>query len=399
MVSQRALVAGLCAAACGACTLVVENRLSSHADAGPGDAGPADCGEMPFYDGRDDGGGETFHQGVAQVRWHGPAFPPDGREPANFGSTLTFLADGGLVSASGAHDIVYMQDLRELHPTLAIPVGGHEAGGGYGCSELLAATYDPLHDRTSWRLVPGGCVDEEIFYDGGIPDGGTTSGPPEEQGAALGWVANLDGGTGMLAALYGGNGQSCREEIPFTCVPPKGAVVSLGGARSLDGLLDAQGRPVWAVTTFSAIGAGDTQLWPNDFLAPLSVVPWAGSITLMAQDVALAARITDGQLEALLFDSTGAQLAVATLIPVGDPGAHALQIARFGGTGTTAMATWIAGDGTARLGTLGISNPALVTLTGVKELCGSAGTTFVAPMSNGAVAVQAGESMVLRPAR
>lgn len=395
MVSPRAWAAGLCAAACAACTLIVEGQLSSHGDAGPGDAGPADCGEQPFLDGREDGGGLFFHQGVSQVRWHGPAFAPDGREPANFGSTLTFLADGGLVFGGGAPDGIYLRDFRELTPTLAYPSGGHEGGGGYGCAELLVATFDPLHDRTTWRLAPGGCGDDGVFY-----DGGTTTGAPEGQGPALGWVANPDGGTGTIAALYGGRAQACPELLPFTCVPPQGAAVAPGGARSVDGLFDAQGQPVWAVTTFPASGPGDTALWSGDFgSSQPAVVAWAGSIAVMAQDVALTARITSGQLQALLFDSAGAPRAAATLIPLGDPGAHDLRIARFGGTGTTAMATWIAGDGTARSGTLDVSTPSTVTLTGVKQLCGSAGATFVAPMTASTIAVQAGESMALRPAQ
>jgi hypothetical protein len=379
----RALVA--LAALCGGCTLLVEHELSSRASGGG-------CEERIFLNGSPNDAGLFFHSGVTKVAWHGPSFPP-GADATYFGATLAFLADGGLEVAGGFREEVNFRDLSGVTPSAAFPVGGHENTNGFGCSEVLAADYDSLHDTTHWRVVPGGCADDSTFY-----DGGATTGSPEAQGAALGWAPQPAAG-GTLAAMFGGRAQSCADSFPVSCVPPQGAFLPAAGTRKLDSLTSG-GQIFWVVSIFPATGDGETRLYSGDFAgtAPGPVVPFGGSVALLAADVGLSARIVlPGKLRLQFFNATGQPGFGGGDLELNDVGAHSAEIARFGGGGTQVRAAWIGGDGQARTANIDASSPSAPVLSGVKVVCNSAGATFVAPMTQTITAVLVGEGLYLRP--
>jgi hypothetical protein len=370
------ILAALALVAAG-CTLLVERELSR-------------CDENKFLEGSPDGGGFYFHQGVTQVAWHGPGFAPLNAEVSNYGTGFGFLVDGGLRLVGGFTDGVFVRDESSAAPNIAYIPPAHYGPGGFGCLEGLAATYDPLRDRTSWQLNSSGCANGFVF------DAGVTQGTPASQGPALGWAHAPDGG-GIIAALYGNRAEICDEVFPLSCLPPKGVFLAPGGQRSVDGLIASDGGVVWVVTVAPPTGDGETRVYSQDFKGAGLIVPWAGSVTVMDSDVALVARINQGQIQAQLFDATGAKRGPTSTIDLNDSGARGLLIARFGGAGATARAAWIDGDGRARAGVLDLSSPGQLTLRSQQTVCQSAGASFAGPIAPTTVVVQKGDGLYLRP--
>jgi len=365
----------LAALACSGCTLIVDHQLSKHESGG--------CPELVFLDGVTPTSGQTFHQNVSAPAFRGPAYPPASKGPDNFGSTLAFIADGGLELVGGnSGDQVFLRSESNWTPTWAVPAPGHEGPGAYGCAEVLAGTYDSLHDRTNYQLIPGGCGDDGVFY-----DGGSFPGLPDPQGPALAWAAAPDGG-GQMAVLFGNRAQVCGETFPLSCFPPQGGAVTVAADRHVDALTDASGNPVWMVS----IGGGDTRLYDTSFGASLAVTNWAGPVAALASDIGVAMRLDNGVLEAQLFDSTGADTGPPTQFQLGDATAHGLQIARLG-TAPIVRAAWIGGDERARVAAVDFST---ARLSAPVTVCGSQGASFVAPTSTTTAAVIVGDALYLR---
>lgn len=433
MVNPRTISALFFGLALGACTLIVDQELSKHppqqagsdagdaGDAGPdagGDAGPdagpdagedagpdagedagedagpdASCPEAPFLDGTyADGGGPVIHADVSAVRWHGPSFPPPGgADSTPHRGSIVFLVDGGLGLGAGVADDVYVRFEENDRPALVVGGGAHVGPLNYGCVETLGGQYDALHGVTSWDLVPlGGCGGDAVDW-----DGGSTSGAPETQLPAVGVAPAPDGGA-FVAMVLGGAAQRCDEVDPFplACWPPSGpGAVSSSSFFSIDGLLGSDGNPVWAVSGPSAV-----QLYPADFGAPGGLVvsgQTAPSVTPVATDVALAASIGSGHLLLTLF-GIDAHIVATADIDLGDTGASGLHVAHFDGSGATAKAAWIGGDGQARVATIDFTAPAAMTLSAPQVVCQSAGATLAAPMTPAQTVVQVSDGLYLR---
>ena len=358
------------------CTLVVEHQLSQ----------PGGCPDLILLDGTANNGGQRFHSGVTAPAFRGAAYPTPGRNPDNFGSTLTFLLDGGLELAGGNQgDAVYIRSEANYTATFGSTTPGHESAASVGCAELLGVTYDELHQRTSLQLVPGGCDDVAIPL-----DGGSFSESPETLAPAIAWASLPDGG-GLFAAVLGNQGQVCPESFPPSCFPPRGGAVPPVGARRLDALVDAQGQPVWIV----ANQAADTRLYNQSFGGSIVAVPWSGTIAAVAADIGIVMRIHNGQLEGQLFDATGTRRGNEAHFDLGDPAAHGLEIARFG-TAPLLRAAWIGGDGKARIANYDASVAAAQRLGTPSIVCGSQGASFVAPTSATTAAVVTGEALYVR---
>lgn len=389
---MRTLAAGLLALA--GCTLIVDRELSNHCVGACADAGP--CDELAFVDGTSNGG-QLIHAGVTAPSFRGPAFPPPQKTARNFGSTLAFVQDGGLQLVNGYESEpassdpppIFLRGETNFAATSVSPMPGHEGPGSFGCAELLAASYDALHDRTSFTVIPGGCYDDSNFADAGSVAGGAAAFAP-----ALGWAIGADGGS-VVAALFGTSAQACDETVPFTCIPPRGGNVPAGDGRALDSLSAADGSPVWLVTT---AGAG-VQLFRSDFSQPIGapVVPWAGRTAALAADIGIAVRLVAGRLDAQVFDATAALRGAPASFSLSDASAHALEVSRILATARLRIA-WLGGDGKARVATLDASAPAAITLSAPVEVCGSQGASFVAPLSSTVAAVQVGEALYLRRA-
>ncbi len=374
---RRLAVAAL---ACG-CTLIVDHELSKNG---------GNCGELTFSDGTPGSSGRTFHHGVTAPAFRGPAYPPPGRAAEGFGSTLAFVADGGLVLVGGVTgDSVFLRSEENWTPTFAVPTPGHLGPGGFGCSEVYAGTYDSLRDRTNFQIITGGCGDDTAFY-----DGGTFSGPPDPVGPALGWAGAPDGG-GTMAVVFASRAQGCDEAFPISCFPPDGppdgGTVSPGSGRRVDALADATGAPVWMVSSAGA----DVRIYDATFRGSKAVVSWSGPIAAIAADVGLAVRINSGQLDAQLFDSTGTARGSESHLDLGDPAAHSLEISRLS-TGPILRVAWIGGDGRARVATLDATVATAPRLSTQAVVCGSQGATFVAPTSTTTAAVLVGDALYLR---
>ena len=357
------------------CTLVVDHELSKQA---------ATCPDLIFLDGTANNGGQHFHGGVSAPSFRGPAFPPAGQTVDNYGSTLTFVADGGVQLVGGFEgDSVFLRPESNYAATSASSTPGHYGPGNFGCAEVVAANYDTLHDRTSLQLLAAGCGEDAAF------DGGTFSGAPEALSPAVAW-APAAGGGGQIAAVLGSQAQVCPESFPPTCFPPHGGAVSGGGARRMDALLDAQGQPVWIVATEGV----ETRLYSPNFAASIGVASWAGPIAAVAADVAIVMRIASGQLDAQLFDATGAARGPEAHTPLNDAAAHGLEIARLGLSPVLRIA-WIGGDGKARVASYDASVATAQRLGAASIVCGSAGATFVAPTSTTTAAVLIGDALYL----
>lgn len=361
---------------CGGCTLIVDHQLSQN---------PGGCGELIFLDGTPNNGGQYFHSGVTAPTFRGAAFPPASKTPDNFGATLAFLSGAGLEFAGGlTGDTVYLRPEPNYTATSMSPTPGHEGPGGFGCAEAVAATYDSLRDRTSLQLIAGGCGDDLAY------DGGTFSGAPAALAPAVAWAALPDGG-GIVAAVVGSQGEACAETFPLTCFPPQGGAVAGGGERRVDSLTDAQGQPIWMVSTAGA----DVRLYSADFASSTAVVGWSGPIAALAADVGAALRINAGHLQAQIFDVTGAARGAQFDADLGDAAAHGLEIARFGTT-PVLRAAWIGGDGRARIATFDATVAASPQLATPALVCGSQGASFVAPLSSTTAAVLLGDALYLR---
>ncbi len=359
------------------CTLIVDNELSK----------PGGCAEIAASDGTP-GSALVFHSGVTAPSFSGPAFPSPGKSASNFGSTLAFLRDGGLALAGGLEgDAVFFLGKPEYTPTLAVPAPGHEGPGLFGCSEIFAETYDSVHDRTEVKLIPGGCSDDGSFIDAGV-----FPGSPSAQGAALGWAGSPDG-RGTIAALLGAKAQACAEIFPLTCIPPSGNTLPLSGQRRVSSLTAPDGSIVWVVATDSLV-----QLWRADFGQAIGVPIASGSparIAAIASDLGIAARIEAGRLRTQIFDVKGDPAGTDGNLDLGDSGAHALEMARFGSVAKLRLA-WLTGDGQARVATLDATSPASQQLVGAVDVCGSKGASFVAPTTPTTAAVLIGDALYFR---
>ena len=366
---------GLLALLCSGCTLVVDHQLSQQ---------QANCPDLIFLDGSPNSSGQRFHGGVQVLSFRGPAWPPAGKDPASFGATLAFLSNGGLVLGGGlSGDTVFMRSESNYTPTWASLAPGHEGPQSFGCTEILAGTYDTLHDRTALSLIAGDCGND-ISYDGGV-----IPGPPESVAPAIAWSGAAAGG--LVATLYGGQAQSCPETFPLNCFPPRGGAVTGGGPRRVDSMIDATGAPVWIVST----EGNDVKIYNSTFAARGAAVSWAGPIAVLASDVAIVMRIHSGNLEGQLFDATGAHRGNEAHFDLGDPAAHGLEIARLG-TAPVVRAAWIGGDGKARIASYDASVATAQRLTTPAIVCGSQGASFVAPTSATTAAVLIGDSLYLR---
>ncbi|HEX9576333.1 MAG TPA: hypothetical protein VF993_01170 [Myxococcales bacterium] len=377
------------AALLASCTLIVEHQLSSQKPGGS-DAG---CDELIFFVGSADDAGLYFHGGVTAPAFRGPAYPTPTKSAGEFGTTLTFVLDGGLAMVGGLEgDRLNFRLETNWTPTWAVPAPGHDGPGGpiynYGCTEVFGATYDSLRDRSSLQIIAAGCGDD-LFY-----DGGTVSGPPDPLGPAIGWAALPDGGA-RIAVLLASQAQTCDETFPPSCFPPRGAgAVTPGADRRIDALVDPNGGgPLWIVST----GGGDTRLYDSVFGASAGVVSWAGPIAALAPDIGVTMRIVSGQLEAQLFDSTAARRGNEAHFDLSDSAAHGLEIARLG-TAPSVRAAWIGGDGQARTATMDFSVATSPQLSAPAVVCGSQGATFAAPTSTTTATVLVGDSLYLRHA-
>ena len=361
----------ICALA-GGCTLVVQNELDQ-------------CPDLIFLDGTPNNGGQHFSSGVSAPSFRGPAFPRAGEDIGAYGSTLTFLSNGTVVQVGGqAGDQVFLR-AQNATATFATSTPGHNGPGGFGCAEVFAASYDSLRDRTTLQLLASGCGNDEAY------DGGTIVGAPEPEWPVLAWAPAPDGG-GVIAAALFSQAQSCPESFPLSCFPPQGGSLSGGGpARRMDALLDARGEPVWIVST----DLNDTRLYNADFTASTMAVAWAGPIAALASDVGIVMRINAGELDAQLFDSTGAPRGPEAHTALNDPGAHGLEISRLG-TAPVLRLAWIGGDGKARAAQYDASNAGAQLLGAIATVCGSSGTSFAAPTSTTTVAVVVGSALHLR---
>lgn len=359
------------------CTLVVEHQLSQPS---------AGCTDLIFLDGTANNGGQRFHGGVSAPSFRGPAYPTAGKTLENFGSTLSFLSNGGLELAGGVQgDAVFLRPETNYTATSASTTPGHEGSGGFGCAQLLGISYDSFHERTSLQLIPGGCADDAITL-----DGGSFPGAPAALAPALGWAGLPDGG-GIFAAVLANQGQSCAETFPPGCFPPRGGAVAAGGARRLDALADPQGLPLWIVGT----EGGDTRLYDASFGASIGAVAWSGPLAALAADIGIVMRILTGQLQAQLFDATGSRRGNEAHFDLGDPLAHGLEIARLG-TAPVLRVAWIGGDGKARMANYDASVASAQRLSTPAVVCGSQGASFVAPTSATTAAVLVGDALYLR---
>ena len=359
------------------CTVLVEHQLSQQS---------AVCPDLIFLDGTANNGGQRFHGGVAFPSFRGPAYPAPGKSAESFGSTLTFTFNGGLELAGGfTGDTVFLRPETNYTATSASTAPGHEVPNVGGCAQLLGASYDSFHDRTSLQLIPGGCADDSITF-----DGGSFPGKPGALAPALGWAGLPDGG-GVFAAVLAGEGQSCPETFPPRCFPPRGGAVAAGGARRIDALADPQGLPLWIVGTEGV----DTRVYDANFGSPISAVAWSGPLAALAPDIGIVMRIQQGQLEAQLFDSTGARRGTEANFDLGDPLAHGLEIARLGAA-PVLRATWLGGDGQARVANYDASVATAPRLSTPAVVCGSQGASFVAPTSSTTAAVLIGDALYLR---
>lgn len=358
------------------CTLIVDHQLSAAA---------GNCSDLIFLDGTPNNGGQRFHSGVTAPAFRGPAWPQAGKTPDGFGGTLAFLSGGALELAGGTlGDAVYLRPETNYTPTSAAPSPGHEGPGSFGCAEVMAANYDALHDRTSLALIPAGCGDD-------VPiDGGTFSGLPASLSAAVAWAGAPDGG-GLVATLLNSQAQVCPESFPVSCFPPHGGTVVGSGERRVDSLIDAQGAAFWIVSTDGA----DVRLYDTTFAGRISVVPWSGPIAALAADVGIAMRIDSGTLAAQIFDVTGGLSGPEFHASLGDPAAHALEIARFAMTPVLRL-SWIGGDGQARVANFDATSATAPRLSTPAIVCGSKGASFVAPLSSTTAAVLIGGALYLR---
>ena len=382
-IAMSAAVAGMSAASC---TAIVEHELSSRSsDGGFVDAGP--CDDLIFLDGTPNDGGQFFHAGVTSPSFRGPAFPRAGRGASNFGSALTFQRDGGLELVGGFDpDQVYFRAEEQWVASGAVPGPGHEGPASFGCAEIIAWSYDSLRDTTAFQLVAGGCGDDSVFY-----DGGTTTGTPGLQAPGLAWGSLPDGG-GVVAAFLGGRVEACNETFPLQCFPPQAIAIPTSGERRVDSLLTSDGANAWIV---SAGGSGEVRLYRSDFGASTVVAPFAGPVAAIAADIGIATRLSNGHLETRLFNSSGAPVGVAASFDLGDAAAHGLEISRIGTT-PSLRATWLGGDGQARVATLDTSVGGAPRLTQARIICGSQGASFAAPVSSTTSVVLLGDALFLR---
>ena len=361
-----------------ACTLLVDNELSK----------PGGCDELSASDGTP-GSSVVFHAGVTTPAFSGPAYPTPGKQESSFGSTLAFLRDGGLDLVGGTQGESLFFKAEEQHtPTAIFPGPGHEGPGSYGCSEIFAATYDPLRDRTDVRLVPGGCADNSVFLDAGVF-------PGQVEGAALGWAGSPDGGAGAVAALLGARAQSCDEVYPLSCIPPSGGDLPPSATRRVSALTAADGAPVWIVASDTQV-----QLFSKDFRSAIGAPVASGGparVAAIASDIGIAVQIAGGKLQTQVFDAAGRTAGAAGSFDLGDAAAHGLEIARFG-TAPRLRVAWLTGDGHARLATLDATNPAAQQLVSPVTVCGPAGATFAAPLTPTTAAVLIGDALYFRRA-
>ena len=404
---SRALLAGLFAAALqtGACTLLVDSKLSSldagaSADAGS-DAGPdGSCADVGFDDGSlPDGGARILlSTGVAgPFAFHGRAYFATSAEQwpaapsvAVFGSDAGAIALGA-IETDGQRPGFRINGQLSGATTLAI-AAGHVSLGGSPCGQVLATTLDPLHDTATLALWNQGCGDVDVTLDAGVYS-------PRSKAAdtGLGWSA-MDGG--VVGLHLAGEGLVCPEEGGAQGCSTRSTNQLVGlGPRALEGMLSATGALVWAA---SVPGSG-VAVQSADFKSTAQVNVPAGAVVPLAADIALGLEAAGSSLSARAFNTSGALLGTAAQFSTGDATtivAGTLAATSYG-SASLVRAAWVGSDGQGRILDLDASDPANLRLAaghaGPRLVCGGA-VRFVAPVSSKWVVVAAGEGLAVRRA-
>ena len=390
----RTLAAALATvAATAACTLIVDGKLDGRSttpqDAGDGgpDAGP--CEEIAFDDGSlaDGGAAVTFHAGVGVVAFHSRAWLVVGDLNPSTGA-FAFASDGGVIAVisddsggrPGFRQLGLLAGATQLH----LPAGHGRLGSA--CFQVLAGTDDALHDSTLFALWTGGCEDPDLLV-----DAGTVSPRSRALDTGIGWTA-LDGGA--VGLQLGGDGFVCGEGQGLASCSAPAAGLSIGrGPRQLDGLASADGTQlVWAQTNSAA---GVTLLGPR-FSGALPLSLPADVLVPLSPDISLALALVSGALHLRAFNSAGVLLGAETVLDQHDAAATALTANPIAGASRTIRATWIGGDGRARVLDLDGSDPGNLHATAAAQtLCGGP-VRFVAPLNALWIATAAGEGVFLR---
>ena len=388
----RTLAAALATlAASAACTLIVDSKLAGHSTPAAGDAGPdaGPCEEVAFDDFSlaDGGGATTFHTGVGAVAFHSRAWFADGDTNPNT-AAFAFASDAGVVAVviddsglrPGFRQIGELAAVTRLH----LPAGHGRLGSA--CYQVLAGTDDSLRDTTQFSLWGAGCTEPDPVLDAG-------SVTPRTRGldTGIGWSA-LDGG--VLGLQVGGDGYVCEESAGTASCSARVAGLSVGrGPRQLDGLASADGSQfVWAQTNAAA---GVSLLGPS-FTGQLTISIAADVLVPLAHDVSLALALVSGVLHLRAFNSAGTLLGAETVLDQHDTAASALTANPLSAASRNIRATWIGGDGRARVLDLDASDPGNLRATSAsRTLCGGP-VRFVAPLNALWIATAAGESVILR---
>ena len=359
-------------AASAACTLLVDSKLDGRtttvADAGP-------CEEIAFDDGSllDGGAAVYFHSGVGAVAFHSRAWWVEGdNNPST--AALAFASDAGLVAvicddSRGRPGFRIAGDLASV-AQLYVPAGHGRLGSA--CYEVLTGTVDALRDTTLFALWTGGCVDPEASVDAGAVTPRTKA-----LDTGIGWSA-LDGG--VLGLHIGGDGILCGEgQGPASCSAGEAGLSPGRGPRQLHGFASADGTAlVWAQTS----GSNGLSLLGPRFNGVLSLSIPADVVVPLAPDVGLALGLSGGALHARAFSSAGSLLGAEGVVQLHDTGATSLTANPLAGASRIVRATWIGGDGQARVLDLDARDPSnlLASPGAPRTLCGGP-VRFVAPLS------------------
>ncbi len=390
-----------------ACTLLVEQELARHttqkggAEDGGGDGG-ADggedggvCADFTFDDGVH-AGGVRFKGGIGAVAFRGPAqMPPGDTDPSNYPSAFAAVTADGVMMGTALEGHVGTRGVSLTpRPDFLAVAPGH-VFDGTPCAEVLAGKYDALHDRSSWTLFGGGCLNSDSL------DGGVTTGEPA--GASLGWARDsvLLGSTVLLAWMQNGNVGVCDESALLSCKPPKTPLARPMSAAAMEALYPQNGKPLWAIASTTDSGDGQTQLYRSDFSAVSvpdggTTIPWGNQLAPIVSDIMLAIR-PNGGFDAVLFDVSGtvigsgslnidaAEINGLTLSSLHLPGVHVVRLA------------WVDGAHRGQVADLDVSDPNHLVWSGPATVCGVGPASFAAALNSTTVLVKEGNDLTLRP--